>query len=172
MQAEIVQHIHSTLVTHAPQKCTNCDGVGKVIGGKDSPAIKCPTCKGKGIFPFNENGERLFLEGEALNISRKQQKMRLGTDEVMEDAIYKYLLSKNETTMREILIDCFKYTEKDLTGKSQTAIVGRILKKLGFERKERKASDGSSFKYVREVIVPVLDEEELYQTPVLEVWDE
>ncbi len=103
--------------------------------------------------PHNYEGEKLFLEGEALEISKKQQKMRLGTDEVMEDAIYKYLLNKNETTMRDILMGCFKFTEKDLTGKSQTAIVGRILKKLGFEKKERKAHDGSIFTYIRESVV-------------------
>lgn len=106
----------------------------------------------KGIYPLNDNGEKLFLEGEALNMSRKQQKMRLGTDEVMEDAIHSFLLNKDETTMKEILLDCFKYAEKDLTNRSQTTIIGRILKKLGFEKKERKADDGSIFKYIRETI--------------------
>ena len=98
-------------------------------------------------------GEKLFLEGKALEMSKSQQKLRLGTDEVMEESIYKFLLNKNETTMREILLDCFKYDEKDLTNRSQTVIIGRILKKLGFEKKERKAEDGSIFKYIREIIV-------------------
>lgn len=98
-------------------------------------------------------GEKLFLEGEALSISRSKQKMRLGTDEVMEEAIYKFLLDKDETTMREILMECFHYQQKDLTNRSQTIIIGRILKKLGFEKKERKAEDGSIFKYMREKVV-------------------
>lgn len=130
-----------------------------------------------GIFnpPICDYGERLFLEGEALEISKRQQKMRLGTDEVMEDAIYVFLLNKNEVTMREILMDCFKYTEKDLTNRPMSMTIGRILKKLGFEKKERRASDGSAFKYVREVVVhQKISEEELEENKqrVLEEWDE
>lgn len=53
LQAEIVQHVHSTLWTIAAQQCTTCGGAGKVIGAKDSPLVKCKTCKGKGTFPFN-----------------------------------------------------------------------------------------------------------------------
>lgn len=53
LQAEIVQHIHSTLWTIGAQQCTVCGGTGKVIGAKDSPPIKCKSCKGKGIYPFN-----------------------------------------------------------------------------------------------------------------------
>lgn len=116
-----------------------------------------------GLWPLNDNGEKLFLEGLSLDISKKKQKMRLGTDEVMEDAISRYLIGKDETTMLEILSECFKYDKKDLTNRSQSMIIGRILKKLGFEKKERQAADGSIFKYIRESIVsqhPVLQEEE------------
>jgi hypothetical protein len=55
--------------------------------------------------------------------------------------------------MKEIFIDCLKYQPKELGNRSQTSIVGRILKKLGYEKKERKATDGSIFKYVKEVVV-------------------
>ena len=53
LQAEIVQHIHSTLVYYQPQQCTECKGIGSVIGGKDKAPIKCKVCKGKGTFPFD-----------------------------------------------------------------------------------------------------------------------
>ena len=98
-------------------------------------------------------GEKLFLEREALEMSKGQQKMRLGTDEVLEDIIQTFLINRDETTMKEIFIDCLKYQPKELGNRSQTSIVGRILKKLGYEKKERKATDGSIFKYVKEVVV-------------------
>jgi len=98
-------------------------------------------------------GEKLFLEGEALEMSKGQQKMRLGTDEVLEDVIQTFLINRDETTMKEIFIDCLKYQPKELGSRSQTSIVGRILKKLGYEKKERKANDGSIFKYVKESVV-------------------
>ena len=114
--------------------------------------------------PHTRYGEKLFLEGKSLEMSRNQQKMRLGTDEVMENAIERYLIGKNETTMLEILSECFKYDKKDLTNnRSQTIAIGRILKKLGFEKKERQASDGSIFKYIRETVVSqgqIIEEEE------------
>lgn len=53
LQAEIVQHIHSTLWAMESQKCNNCNGSGRVIGGKDSAPIKCKECQGKGFYPFN-----------------------------------------------------------------------------------------------------------------------
>ena len=98
-------------------------------------------------------GEKLFLEGEALEMSKGQQKMRLGTDEVLEDIIQTFLINRDETTMKEIFIDCLKYQPKELGNRSQTSIVGRILKKLGYEKKERKSTDGSIFKYVKEIVV-------------------
>lgn len=129
----------------------------------------------KGIWPINENGEKLFLEGKALEISKKQQKMRLGTDEVMEDAIYIFLLNKYEVTMREILMDCFGYDKKDLTNRPMSMSIGRVLKKLGFDKKERRGLDGSPFKYVREVVMhqEITEEElEIAKEKVLEEWDE
>lgn len=52
LQAEVLQHIHSTMWAHAGQDCKNCRGLG-TIAKKDSPAIKCKECKGKGTVPFN-----------------------------------------------------------------------------------------------------------------------
>lgn len=53
LQAEIVQHIHSTLWAIESQKCNTCSGSGKVISGKDAAPIKCKDCKGRGFYPFN-----------------------------------------------------------------------------------------------------------------------
>ena len=52
LQAEVLQHIHSTMWAHAGQDCKTCKGAG-MIAKKDAPAIKCKDCKGKGTVPFN-----------------------------------------------------------------------------------------------------------------------
>lgn len=52
LQAEVVQHIHSTMWAHAGQDCKACKGAG-MVPRKDAPAIKCKECKGKGTVPFN-----------------------------------------------------------------------------------------------------------------------
>jgi putative DNA primase/helicase len=109
-------------------------------------------------------GEKLFLEGEALEMSKGQQKMRLNTDEVLEEVIQRYLIGKETTTMSDILINCIGHKLTDSNTRSQQVVVGRILKRLGFERKERKASDGSTFTYSRIPIVSqdykIFEEEE------------
>jgi len=110
-----------------------------------------------GIYPINPDGERLFLTGQSLEISRKNQKQRLGVDEVMEEMVYKYLLDKNEVTMLEVLKNCFGFSDKDIAGRSQTILIGRILLKLGFEKKERSRSEGSRYIYIR---MPIVSNEE------------
>jgi hypothetical protein len=52
MQAEVVQHIHSTMWAHSGQDCKACKGLG-MISKKDAVPIKCKECKGKGTVPFN-----------------------------------------------------------------------------------------------------------------------
>lgn len=52
LQAEVLQHIHSTMWAHAGQDCKTCKGSG-LIPKKDAPSIKCKDCKGKGTVPFN-----------------------------------------------------------------------------------------------------------------------
>lgn len=98
-------------------------------------------------------GEKLFLDGKALEISKSQQKMRLNTDEVLEHAIQKYLLFKDTTTMSDILLNCLGHKLTDSNTRSQQIIVGRILKRLGFEKQEKMASDGSTFTYTRLIVV-------------------
>lgn len=52
LQAEIVQHIHSTMWAIQPQQCTRCKGVGEIPRENSAP-ISCPGCGGKGILPLN-----------------------------------------------------------------------------------------------------------------------
>lgn len=46
LQAEVVQHIHSTMWSYATQSCTDCKGSGSVIKAKGS--VVCSKCKGTG----------------------------------------------------------------------------------------------------------------------------
>ena len=59
MQAEVVQHVHSTLWAYQPHDCKRCGGTGyeminksKAAGTKPSKET-CGMCGGKGIYPFN-----------------------------------------------------------------------------------------------------------------------
>jgi hypothetical protein len=52
IQAEVVQHVHSTMYSYQAQECTTCSGTG-TVQNEESVSIKCNTCKGKGVFPFN-----------------------------------------------------------------------------------------------------------------------
>lgn len=49
MDAEIVQHLHSTMWYYSGQNCTFCNGAGKVQNG-DS-LVTCDKCKGEGVMP-------------------------------------------------------------------------------------------------------------------------
>lgn len=52
LQAEIVQHIHSTMWAIQPQQCGRCKGVGEIPRENSAP-ISCPSCGGKGLLPLN-----------------------------------------------------------------------------------------------------------------------
>jgi hypothetical protein len=52
LQAEIVQHIHSTLWALNARDCKTCKGMG-FVKTKDNPAVECHVCKGTGTYPFN-----------------------------------------------------------------------------------------------------------------------
>ena len=52
IQAEVVQHVHSTMYTYQAQECTGCNGSGVTLN-EQAVQIKCSTCNGKGVFPFN-----------------------------------------------------------------------------------------------------------------------
>lgn len=48
LDAEVVQHIFTTMWYYASQGCTSCQGTGKVI--KQGQTIVCGTCEGNGVF--------------------------------------------------------------------------------------------------------------------------
>lgn len=52
LDAEIVQHIHSTMWSLQPQQCQTCRGIGTVPRENSAP-ISCPGCGGKGLLPLN-----------------------------------------------------------------------------------------------------------------------
>ena len=52
LQAEVVQHIHSTMWTLQPQECKDCKGTGRIPKENSAP-IRCKSCKGMGIAPMN-----------------------------------------------------------------------------------------------------------------------
>ena len=52
LQAEIVQHIHSTMWAFQPQQCGRCKGVGEIPRENSAP-VRCPSCEGKGLMPLN-----------------------------------------------------------------------------------------------------------------------
>lgn len=54
-QAEVVQHVHSTLWAYQPHDCKKCKGTGEIISKeKNAPTKKkCDHCDGKGIYPFS-----------------------------------------------------------------------------------------------------------------------
>ncbi len=110
-----------------------------------------------------QSDEKLYLEKEVYEMAKKFQKMRLGGDEVLETEIERYLVGKDETTLNDVLINGLKHKLTDTNLSSQQMIVGRILVRLGFEKKRRNAQDGSKHKYIRETIVTqdqIIEEEE------------
>lgn len=65
MQAEVVQHMHSTMWVYGLHDCKKCKGTGVLIKKENNVKIEsqCDVCGGKGIYPFNpyEN----FILGKA-----------------------------------------------------------------------------------------------------------
>lgn len=55
MQAEVVQHIHSTLWADQPNDCKKCKGTGEIIKKEKNVNVRtpCSECNGKGHYPFN-----------------------------------------------------------------------------------------------------------------------
>lgn len=53
LQAEIVQHIHSTMWGIAGQDCKTCGGFGFGKVKKDGKPVACGDCKGEGVMPMN-----------------------------------------------------------------------------------------------------------------------
>lgn len=55
IQAEVVQHVHSTLWAQQGNDCRKCKGTGEVISKKNNANVKsvCDKCGGHGFYPFN-----------------------------------------------------------------------------------------------------------------------
>ena len=53
LQAEVVQHVHTTMWAHQGQECNACHGIGEVIKKGNSIPVKCTACNGEGVYPFN-----------------------------------------------------------------------------------------------------------------------
>ncbi|HET6255857.1 MAG TPA: hypothetical protein VFE32_17400 [Puia sp.] len=47
LQAEVVQHIHSTMWVYATQDCQECKGLGQ-LPGREGRTVVCEVCKGQG----------------------------------------------------------------------------------------------------------------------------
>lgn len=54
-QAEVVQHVHSTMWVLGLNDCRRCAGTGKLIKKENNIKVEshCDICGGKGIYPFN-----------------------------------------------------------------------------------------------------------------------
>lgn len=52
LQAEVVQHVHTTRWYYGAQECMKCKGTGSIPVDKGAPT-QCGVCKGKGQFPIN-----------------------------------------------------------------------------------------------------------------------
>lgn len=62
-QAEMVQHVFSTMYTYESPDCNICRGTGEIPSAEG--AIKCTSCNGKGKFPFNPF-EHIVISKDAL----------------------------------------------------------------------------------------------------------
>ena len=109
-------------------------------------------------------GEKLFLEGKSLEMSKNQQKMRLSTDEVLEESIERYLVGKETTTMSDIVLNCIGHKLTDSNTRAQQIVVGRILKRLGFEKRDTSREGKERYLYIRQIIANqnyvIIEEEE------------
>lgn len=103
-----------------------------------------------------ENGEDLFLNKELFEIAKKVQSEKLSVNEVWFSIIERFLISKNEATMQDILENCLKIDIREMTNRSYTINVGRILKRLGFEKKDYNARN-PRYWYVREEVLAQME---------------
>jgi len=65
LQAEVVQHVHSTMWAVSANECKECNGSGVIVkqktaGGKGGSS-KCGSCNGRGVYPF-DSYEHLSLK--------------------------------------------------------------------------------------------------------------
>lgn len=63
LQAEVVQHIHSTMWAYNSQKCTACKGAGSIAQAEGAP-LQCQMCGGKSYIPFDPFETLILQETE------------------------------------------------------------------------------------------------------------
>lgn len=110
-----------------------------------------------------DKGEELFLNQELFEYARKVQIQKLNVNEVWFEIVEKYLIGVNETTMYAVLKDCLKLELKDLSNRAYAVNVGRILKKLGFEKKDKSVKGADRYVYVREGVLAEEEKKRLVQ---------
>lgn len=99
------------------------------------------------------SGEVLYLNPELFELAKRIQAQKLSVNEVWYGIIEEYLTFRNSITMREILESCLKLEIKELSNRSYLINVGRILKKLGFEKKDTTLKGKDRYLYVRESVL-------------------
>jgi len=100
-----------------------------------------------------KEGERLYLDEGLFNIAKKVQSDKLSVNEVWYEIITRYLNGKNEITMREILEDVLRIDVKEVHNRSYAITAGRILKRLGFEKKDMGAQTSRRYVYIKEDVL-------------------
>lgn len=109
LQAEVLQHIHSTFWSHAGQDCKKCKATG-FIPKKDAAPVECKACHGKGSIPVSpyqhfeipkpKSGEPMFT-GIPMGYIQKQIDIAVLQDKRIRDHIKDGLSAVN----MEFLID-------------------------------------------------------------------
>jgi hypothetical protein len=65
LQAEVVQHIHSTMWAISSNECKKCNGSGVIVKSKTAGGDKkCTACNGEGIYPFDPYKHISIKQGE------------------------------------------------------------------------------------------------------------
>lgn len=109
-----------------------------------------------------QSGEELYLNPELFELAKRIQTQKLSVNEVWYEIIERNLIGQNETVMSEVL----KYLNidiRDLHNRSYLTNIGRILKKLEFEKKQRLNRYGEKFVYVREYILGDMEKKRIIQ---------
>lgn len=108
-----------------------------------------------------QSGEELYLNPELFELAKIIQTQKLNVNEVWYEIIEEYLTHKNTTTMKEILESCLKLEIKELHNRSYLINVGRVLKKLGFEKKDTTLKGKDRYIYVRESVLAEAEKKRL-----------
>lgn len=108
LQAEVVQHIHSTMWIYATQDCVECSGLGKIqIEGR---SIACEVCKGQGKINASPYAHQVIRapgvgEGQVptppMGYVQKEVEIVKIQDERIDKHIYKALSAINMEFLEE-----------------------------------------------------------------------